>query len=419
MSEEEAAQVALVSGALSVLERVGPQKVWRGHFMALGKRPEGGLGLYTFSDASALGGLWKSSTPKIKVMQVLELEEGCEVRAMDPADVPGQRDACFMLVTAKSTMIFQAASEEARQRWLADLGREIQRDMEGHLLEQKFSLLRRGATMTWHRPAGALSVKVCVSGDALRLGDVSVALRAVESVVAGKDADALRGSAAFHFNCFVVNLREPEDALYKGCSAIGLEAPKQSMRDEWVSAMEAALLGAAAAPSDPAATPAAVAAAAAAAPKAAGGGELLAVVPGSPRGKEAGPKLGLGKKKGASQVFDASPRMGRSDAAVRQSSNDAADGGSDAENVVPASALPVAAGVGEFFKQKVKLGAGFPYSACISFAMETTLSGERAGSVVTPERDVAAAEFGHVQNYTKLELVRCRSRGMAGGGGSI
>ena len=413
-SETEAAELALVSGALFLPERVGPQKVWRSHFMALAPREEGGLGLFTLSEMSGgMGGLWKNTQPRLKVQSLLELEEGCEVRALDADDVPGgARANCFMLVTSKTTMVFQAPSAEERARWLMDFGKEFHRHMEGNLLEQKFKLLRKGDLLVWHQPP-AISVKVALSADgaALMLGGTAVPLDSIESVDAGK-SNGLHAAKpeVFHFNCFIVNRKG--DA-----KSIDLEAPKQSMRDDWVSALEAVLTASILPRLSMDASHSSTGSARSKGGKRIGVDTRLSMndmdaSPGTPTSASSSSQP-LPPPPSPSQSSQPSTQSARSRVKgsttyhhhARSSLNEQDVPGED-ENASPPAPAPAASGggVGEFFKQKVKLGAGFPYSASISHAISMSLQGDKASAMLAPPRQLSEAEFNDVVAYSKLEV---------------
>jgi hypothetical protein len=119
VNSKQVKEYSTIAGTLNQLVRVGPQKVWRRQYTALGPSESGrSLCLYFFSEGTASGGVFsllrKTSSASykdqvqeerpvpLKLKSELELEQGCEVRPLDPSDVPGNKDHCFMLITSKN-----------------------------------------------------------------------------------------------------------------------------------------------------------------------------------------------------------------------------------------------------------------------------------------------------------------------------
>lgn len=424
----EAKLMCRLSGPLLHQVRVGPQKVWRRQFVTLDVSENQTLCLSFFIEST--GGLIGSLRRKsglarlttednevpvaIKLKSEMEMEKGCEARELTKDDVSGKEN-CFMVVTSKTQIKFQALSLEDRDRWVLGLAKEFERLVETNFQQQKEKLLRKGATMNWYRPAkqgGMLSIKVSLdeSISSLRLGDLTnVPIGLVDSVVAGDESDLYKmpGNEVFHFNCFVLKLKKTCDEIYPGCVSLDFEAQKQSTRDDWVSALEGKLKDT---PQLPEEDQTRLSANNAASPKSATlmgdkkiSTPLIGEIPKLLSRK--GPSVlgGDDANKASENSFSSvstsmgssEPNKTRSETAFSMAEND-----DDDEDEGKGGG----GGVGELFKQKIKLGANFPYSRCISFAMESTLQGEKAGIVLTPDRDITIKELEEVVHYNKFEL---------------
>src|SRR4051794_31833171 len=103
----EAREMCKLSGTLLQQIRVGPQKMWRRQFMTL-QTSESGQGLCLYFYAESTGGILgaigttvrrksgmkvdEDKSIPIKLKSELELEKGCEARALSPEDVGGKEN---------------------------------------------------------------------------------------------------------------------------------------------------------------------------------------------------------------------------------------------------------------------------------------------------------------------------------------
>jgi hypothetical protein len=494
LTETQIQATALFSGYLYQLERSTLTKSWKRHLFVLGKLDGGaGLALYSYTPLTSSSNSPRLSVDKkdnssttttttttttsnnnnsnaqFRLRGTIELEEGCEARPLSSEET--HRENCFMVVTAKGQVKFQAESEDDRTRWLEKLSREFEKAIEGTLDKQKNHLLKKGLIVTWHRSRShGGPVEVLVRGGVndqhsatLFIGDIGrVPFVVVDEVIAGNDSDLLKGK--FHFNCFVVKLNRNEIAtspasvvgLWEGCNVLEFEAPKQSTRDDLVSALEVQLrsgrvpsqhlqqqqqptLSSAqtttttASPilspsnsnktsgmTSPSSTTTTINKTQITSPLISNSTTTSnlsslssTTVPPtiSSSSTTTNPNSSTTSSSRLRTAESVASRLEDSDSdeeggiATTTTTGGSTTGGSpnlSHNNNNTSSAGP--GGVGEYFKQKVKLGRGFPYSRCISLALKESLQGDHATSILTPFREITPGEATEVLHYTKLEL---------------
>lgn len=458
--------MGLVEGFLEHLQKgglLGTSKVWKRQYVALIQNSDTGvLSLHGYDTApsavspeSRRNSFRRRSTAVSKPKWTMELEEGCEVRPTEPAEGEGGGNKFFnfMVVTSKTQIRFRTEEEEERQLWLTRLAGEFESAMQLHIDDQKIKMLRRGQILTLHRGGGGepVSCKVWLgsSNNEIHIGDAEVIPAAnIDFVSAGNEAEGFRGATAFHFNCFVLRLKSPSssssssspngDVVNIGSGekkelSIALEAPKQSTRDDWVSALELWLrnhntstnittggggggggtarrmnnnnnnkgesgggkrvvisLGHKENPHNSLGS----SSSSSSSPNHAGGmgGAGFASTAATTLNNNNNSSPPSNSNSGSSSTTNTTTTTNNNNAArgtrgvslASEMEDDEEDGGeSEEENGGGNVAGSKAGGVGDMFKQKVKLGKGFPYSRCISHALEETLNGGRLGSFLS------------------------------------